>query len=221
MNILSENNKQEQETSHRLTPLARRVAARAFHLQSAYLADQAQATASLAVLRRAINSQPGDDPAAWAETFTVIGNESGWRQQSPTVKEWAAHTALTLFAHHQQSQRDRGMHQAGNSLGSAVSQLAKRQGGEDGDESQPILRRFQALGTATSFAETIHHAHSIIGQLRAEGIPLDYGQLTDDLIYLQNPESARRVRLNWGRDFYRISPSESSINTTQDQGVPE
>ncbi len=52
----------------------------------------------------------------------------------------------------------------------------------------------------------------LITQFRAEEIPLEYGQLAQDLRRLQNPRTAPGVRLQWGRDYHRVATDLS--NTT-------
>lgn len=116
---------------------------------------------------------------------------------------------MTLFALHQQSVHDEGVHRAGVSFGCAVGQLIARHGGFDEQESAPLLRRFQALVTAASFREVSHHARGFVTLFRRERIPLDYGRLTDDLVALQGSR-ASSVRLAWGRDLHRRQPTDFS-----------
>jgi CRISPR system Cascade subunit CasB len=115
----------------------------------------------------------------------------------------AAYTAITLYAVHQQS-RGQGMHRSGQGLGRAVRILRTRAGG-----AEAVRRRFEALGTAETFAEVVHHARGLITQLRGQDIPLDYGALADQLFSLQFRDGASRVRLAWGRDFYRATSEDS------------
>jgi CRISPR system Cascade subunit CasB len=126
-------------------------------------------------------------------------------------EELAAHSALTLFAVHQQS-RDAGMHQPGVGLGQAVARLERQQAASSG-EVAPIRRRFDAVITAQSVGEAIHHLRSIIQQLRVAGIPLDYGSLADDLVAFQNPHRADSVRRRWARQmyFHHETPTTDSL----------
>jgi len=188
-------------------------------LQSGYLSDQqwqwAPAAATLANLRRAVVREPGEDPTVWAVMFDgwpfrAVGDE-------PTEYERAAHAALTLYAIHQQSKRQKRMHQEGQSLGFAVGQLSRRVVSADATR-----RRFDALTTAQSFGEILHHGRGLVTQLRAADIALDYGLLARHLVQLQRPEHADRARLRWARDYYRpAAPSEdqpvTSDNTEGDQ----
>lgn len=204
-----------------LSDLAERVSNRAYKLQADYQRDVPSAVAALARLRGAVGTAPGDDPAAWAETLAVIGDDLGRGDDEPTTREWAAHLSLTLFALHQQSHRESGMHRGGQSFGQAVRRLSDAYGGEDDSESKPVLRKFHAIATADGLEELSHHARGLISQFRAKGIALDYGQFTDDLVALQDPRRAPSVRLAWGRAFYRIpaktSTTSNDITTEADK----
>jgi CRISPR system Cascade subunit CasB len=104
------------------------------------------------------------------------------------------------------------MHRPGPSIGAAARALARRTTSAPG-----VRRRFEALGTATTFEEASHHARGLISQLRTQGIPLDYGLLADQLVGLLHPASADRVRLSWGRDFYQRAASEPSSEPATDE----
>ncbi|NLE80256.1 MAG: type I-E CRISPR-associated protein Cse2/CasB [Rhodococcus sp.] len=184
--------------------LRRHVSTRVSSLQAGYLAETSSAAASLARLRRAVNSEPGSDPAVWSEIFEGLPEVLVGRTDSPSTHERAAHSAITLFAIHQQS-KDIPMHQRGVGFGTAVRRLGVHTGNPDS-----VLRRFHAVGTATAFSEVLHHARGLITQLRSARIPLDYGRFAVDLADLQFPRSADRVRLAWGRDYYRVEPDTST-----------
>jgi CRISPR system Cascade subunit CasB len=183
--------------------LVRHVRTKVHSLQSAYLADSSTAAASLAKLRRAVNVSPGSDPSIWFETLDAMPERLIGRGDAATTYETAIHATLTLHAVHQQSQRVR-MHQLDYGLGRSVRLLAKRGTGEPAKNDNPVLRRFHALGTASSLPETTHHLRGLVTQLRSEAIPLDYGLLARDLRRLQDPYTASSVRLQWGRDYHRV-----------------
>jgi CRISPR system Cascade subunit CasB len=183
------------------------VASTVAGLQAAHLARVPSAGAALARLRRAATAAPGSDPDVWAYTVQPLADNPRatallGRSDTPSAHERAAHVAVTLYAVHQQG-RPQAMHRTeGGSVGQAVGALqrADRRAGGDGTA---ILRRFSALATASSWAETVHHLRSLVTQLRAEGVPLDYGRLADDLARLADPRRSKEVRLAWGRDLYR------------------
>lgn len=174
-------------------------------LQRQYLAGVPAAGAALAVLRRAIGREPGSVPAAWQLTVGMLPASVLGGGDEPSPSEWAAHVAVTLYALHQQSQ-SAGMHRPGPDLGAAVRDLRRVRHADTGDVD-PVLRRFQALATATSADEVQHHLRGLITLLRGAGIPLDYGRLAVDLRRLQSPRAADGVRLSWARSLYQPGPA--------------
>lgn len=184
--------------------VARRVTA----WQRDYVRRRPEALATLARLRRGVGKEVGTVPDLWQYTLDGLPDQGGTGDE-PTAQERAVHTAMTLFAVHQQSRREE-MHLPQQSLGTAVRQLRARAASADA-----VRRRFEALGTAETFAEVVHHARGLITQLRAERIPLDYGMFTDDLVRLQSGAAASRVRLRWGRDFYRTTKPDPDSSDDQ------
>ncbi len=196
------------------------VVTRVLALQRSYLAGESGGVGSLARLRRAVTSSPGADPQVWGDVLDGMPVELLGRGDEPSPHERAAHAAITVYAVHQQSQ-GQPMHRAGRSLGAAVRTLGQGHASEEA-----VRRRFQALGTASSWAETLHHLRGLITQLRGAGIALDHGRLARDLRRLQQPGTADRVRLVWGRDYYRTprdgaadaeAPTASNDPSTGDQ----
>lgn len=202
-------------------------------LQAAHLERVPSAGAALARLRRAATATPGSDPDVWAYTVQPLAESPRaaallGHSDTPSAHERAAHVAVTLYAVHQQG-RPTTMHRAeGGTIGRAVGALqrADRRAGGDGTA---IQRRFSALATASSWAETARHLRSLVTQLRAEGVPLDYGVLAGDLARLADPRRSKEVRLAWGRDLYRrlaadgaaeMTDSEPAEATLADRGAP-
>lgn len=187
-------------------------------LQMAYLSESpalfASASATLARLRRAIDSPPGADPTVWEVLFADWPTELSAKSDEPTIDERAAHAALTLYALHQQSKRQDRMHREGRSLGLAVGELSRTMATPDA-----VRRRFDALSTAASFRETIHHGRGLVTQLRTSGISQDYGLLASHLRRLQTPRTADQVRLRWARDFYRRPPGTKPASPTTDTPI--
>ena len=95
-----------------------------------YLDDNAQAVAAIAQLAHAVGHEVGADPAIIAWTVPNMHDANiyphGVRpSDGPSDEERAAHAAVTLFALHQQSQRNQPMHvDAYISLGRAVGGMA-------------------------------------------------------------------------------------------------
>jgi CRISPR system Cascade subunit CasB len=179
------------------------VGSRIGKLQRGYLANRSDAVAALARLRRGVGKPAGSvlDIVEYTHAEEFL---HGWDDRddgsgddiSPSYAENAAHVTVTLYAVHQQSQRN-AMHVPGRRFGTSVRRIAP-----DPRPDGPVARRFAALGTADTFAELSHHLRGLVQLMRAERIPLDYGQLARDLWLWQMPDRAPRVRLRWGRDFH-------------------
>lgn len=187
-------------------------------LQDGAIKNRAGAVGSMARLRRSIGKGIGEDPTVWRVVF------DGFPQRfqhgdDPTPEERSAHTAVCLFALHQQSQGTQ-MHRHGIGLGSAVRRLAQQPGEDAPRES--IVRRFNALVTADNFEEVGQHLRSLVGLFRTNGIPLDYGRLADDLAGLAALDRGRRDRvlLRWSRDFSRIGkPKDDATDQLATESV--
>lgn len=203
------------------------VARRAEDLYKGVQDNRGAAVGALARLRRAASTEIGEDPAAWQVAFLGYPVPDDDRDY-PSAGEKAVYLALTLFALHQQSKSEPMHIKDGPTLGAALSRLARVNGSED--PSDPVIRRFNALVTADTEPETRWHLRSLVGQLRAHGIPLDYGRLADDLAvlngYHRRTESAdqarRRVQLRWSRDFSRApKPDKESGPETEPEAGPD
>ena len=167
-------------------------------LQNRYLHNEAQARGQMAALRGAIAREPGEVPEVWELTQVKVPDNAG---DAPTWEEIAVHTAMTLYAVHQQS-RTVPMFRPGVGLGRAARELVGR------DEENPSAqRRFNALVTSTTVAELRHHLRGFVSQLRARDIALDHAMLADDITRFQRPNGAKQVRLAWARQYYSLSPA--------------
>ncbi|NLC14260.1 MAG: type I-E CRISPR-associated protein Cse2/CasB [Chloroflexi bacterium] len=156
--------------------------------------------AQLAHLRRGISKKPGSQPELWEITLLQIPESMMSKDGDPTYAEWAVHTALTLFALHQQGKdiKSQNMHLDGRRLGLAVGELV----GPDGDDTR-IKRRFDSAATANSIEEISYHLRGLIQLMKDKEVKLDYASLAEDLFWYQFPGRRDSVRLSWGRDFYR------------------
>jgi len=211
----------EQETPVKVSPpggarppgggLADFVGARITGIQEQYVRTQptSRSRAVLAQLRRGLGKPVGELPELLEHVVDPQAHPS--RGNGATPDEQAAYTAITLYALHQQSQRKR-MHVHDRRFGQAVGRLRF----QDGAENQGVLRRFQALATASSVEELVHHARGLITLLRGAGLGFDYGRFAEDLARYQNPTQVDAVRLAWGRDFYRTTTSTND-STAEEQ----
>jgi CRISPR system Cascade subunit CasB len=154
---------------------------------------------TLARLRRGVGSKPGSRPEIWDITLRDIPEALVGRWDNPSDAEWAVHTALTLFALHQQGKdiKSQCMSRDGYPLGTALRKLVR-----DDDDENRIKRRFDKVATADSMEEISHHLRGLIQLMKAEDIPLDYPGLAEDLFRFQNPDLRDNIRLKWGREYY-------------------
>lgn len=194
--------------------VARRVGA----LQARVLSTvpQPEAISALARLRRGIGRTPGFD-FTLEQYLQVPEDLLGYRPADDAEAadtEYAVHDAVTLYALHQQSRRER-MHVDGRGLGRALSDLVRKS-----DSPEGVRRRFAALGTASTYHESIYHLRSLITMLREQQIPLDYGLLADDLTTLRGPDGQSRVQAIWGREFFRSRPGAGADPADTDPDAP-
>ncbi len=171
--------------------------------------------AMLAKLRRGVGRMPGDLPELWGVFLDDFPHELKGKIDRPRV-EWAIYLALTLYALHQQGNEfaPNKMNGSRIGLGNAVRRLADKQlehvKGVKKLEDAPVFRRFSALATAERMEELSWHLRGIVQLLRAGGLPLDYVRLAEDLYWLQDPDYAHKIRLEWGQDYYRFQKDENS-----------
>lgn len=169
-------------------------------------------TAVLAHLRRNVAATPGVDPRIWGMTVAEVSPTA--HRDEATDEEWAVHGALTLYAVHQQSQ-PANVHRRGIGLGNAVARLDQTRGAA-GSETSPLRRRFNAVLTADSTVEILHHLRGLVNQLRSGGVPLDYGRLAADLWAFQDRQRRDAVRRRWARELYRLVPTAGSNSANPD-----
>ena len=175
-------------------------------LQARYLHNESRARGEMAALRKGASRDSGELPEIWELTSVEIPE---YASDAPTREEIAVHTAMTLYAVHQQS-RTEPMFRPGIGLGSAAHDLVGR------DEENPSARaRFNALVTSTTVAELRHHLRGFVSLLRARGIALDHAMLADDIVGFQRPGGAKKVRLAWARQYYSL-PAETPPATDAD-----
>jgi CRISPR type I-E-associated protein CasB/Cse2 len=162
------------------------------------------AGAELAALRSGTGREPGTVAAMWPFHRTRMASE--WRDKGSLTRDLAAeHTALTLFARHQQT-HDRRMHVAGNSPGTAAGLLARKAQGSEGKAATAALeRRFGVLLTSADADELAMHLRSFVPLLNQAGVGLDYDLLRTALRTWDDPrrpDAATGFRQRWDRDFH-------------------
>lgn len=182
-------------------------------LQLAHSDNRSPVAALLAKLRRGIGKEPGAQPELWDLVLDEMPNDIQGTDERPSYGERAVHTALTLFALHQQGRdlRDKCMNEPGAPLGGAVRLMIRQNPGRE----EAIKRRFTATVTSDSYEELVWHLRGLVQLFRSADIRLDYPSLARDLYYYQFSEWRDHIRLQWGRQFYRQSSAETSIEVTK------
>lgn len=171
--------------------------------------DSGSTKAKLARLRNALYKPVGADPMLW--DITAVSYETTPTYSGATWEEKAVHAAMCLYARHQQSKTEL-MHSEDKKFAEAVAYLAFK----NGDESNAVRRRFNALATSSSIAELTRHASGLIDQLRGENITFDYISFAKDLYQYQVPGGPAVVRLAWARNYRVQKQSENtSVHTTE------
>ncbi len=168
--------------------------------------------AILARLRRGIGKAPGSLPDLWDVTLGGLPEELFSKDEEPTYSEWAVHTALTLYALHQQGKNfeKQIMSIEGAFLGTAVRRLVESDHGNE----DAVTRRFHAVAVSESFERLSWHLRGLVQLLRSKDIPLDYAALTEDLYWFQFQDRRDDIRLKWGQDFYRVKEAINDKNKT-------
>ncbi|GAA1873445.1 type I-E CRISPR-associated protein Cse2/CasB [Asanoa iriomotensis] len=181
-------------------------------LQARVRSDVPDAVSALARLRRGIGRAPGFDFTL--DRYLHVPDQLLGRRPADDAEaadsEHAVHDAVTHYALHQQSRRER-MHVDGRGLGQALVTLVRTSTGPEG-----VRRRFAALGTASSYHESVYHLRGLITMLREQQIPLDYGLLADDLRALRGRDGRPKVQAVWGREFFRSGPATSTGDIEED-----
>lgn len=193
------------------------VDARIRPLQGGYMKDRPEAVALLAKLRRGAGRTLEDVPELLGLTLDHDFYEK-FPVGHPHVEaaEAAAHEALTLYALHQQSKRDQGMHRRGRDLGGAVRRLMP-----GGTIDEPLRRRFVQAGSAVDDGVRLDRLRGIVKLLRAADIPLDYGLLADQLYAIRAfKDGPARVRAAWGRGFQSFRPAPAEEDGSEPATAP-
>lgn len=170
--------------------------------------DFGSTKASLAQLRRGVGKQPGEFPELWGEFLQDLPEELMSNNDETSREEWAVYTALTLFALHQQGHSE-PMNAEGdeNHLGRAVRKLVH----SEGDQSNEERVKFK-LGLAASsddMTELSYRLRTLVNLLSGENIKLDYAELAKDIFLFQSENYADKIRMKWGRDYYRNYKNDS------------
>ncbi|MDY5155554.1 type I-E CRISPR-associated protein Cse2/CasB [Actinotignum urinale] len=180
---------------------------------------ESHARAVLSRLRHAAGIDPEENLLAWStvmgEVVPDLPEKLLGKGDAPSPSEYAIFTALTLYGLHQQSVSE-NMHSPeskrgqGMSFACSVGKMAQQRG------SASIKGRFDALMTAKTRRSRGYYLRNIVGLLRTEKIPCDYGRLAEDLRRIENPAQRSRVLLAWGRDYARgFYPTSRDVQNSE------
>lgn len=171
--------------------------------------------ATLAALRRAQGRPSTVDPRALSLVLEGLPHQLQSQDRGATQRltlsrsEIAVQTALVTYALHQQSQRD-AQHRRGVGLGAATRALARHRAAQSPGEAvsgldERVVERFHRVSTAQTAELRMTALRALVTLMRAAepSIRLDYGQLAQDVYWLQQPASVHRVQLRWGRELHR------------------
>ncbi|MER6010192.1 type I-E CRISPR-associated protein Cse2/CasB [Streptomyces bluensis] len=172
--------------------------------------DAARAGAELAVLRRGIGKEAGSVPEMWRFHRASLDSYEA-DTGLPSARLRAEHTALTLFAVHQQSQR-KSMHQEKTGLGQALRRL--RQSDKYKSNPETLDTRVNVLATSFDVAELAHHLRGLTTLLRGIQQPLDYTRLYYDVLGWHSPEGQDRARRRWGAQYYDWADAKPQPRTS-------
>lgn len=167
--------------------------------------NEAAVRRDLAILRRGAGKAPGECLEIFGILFDEFPEELLSKNGKPTQGEWAAASALCLFALHQQGMdlHEKPMNQEKCSLGGAVRKLAT-----DDDKMESVRRRFNQLLSAPDIRSCTYYLRTLIQMLNSREIPLDYPALAEDLFWFQYSEGRQRVKFHWGEEFYHTQNPE-------------
>lgn len=166
--------------------------------------NQYRAAELLAKLRRGAGKGVECCAEAWEITLAGVPDELVGKNGETSCAEVAIHTALTLFALHQQGNNGNNMSCTGISLGTAVKMLINT----DKTNVDAVTKRFNTLVSSETFSRLAWYLRGVIQVLKADGIKLDYGELASDLYKFQLNGNKDKVKLSWGKDFYSYKGTE-------------
>lgn len=163
------------------------------------LAGAERNPAALAMLRRSLTFDPGDDPRVMHEIEPFVGRD--WHYNDPRRR--ARYVVAGLFALNPERY-------PGRSFASALSILAQHYG----QDSDAIERRFIALLGARG-DNVVVHLRQFARRLAAARIGYEPEPLLNDLtVWMRRePDTTQldRLRKRWARDFYRAQRTHSDL----------
>ncbi len=159
--------------------------------------ELSETKATLSHLRNSIGRDLSETVAVWPLMFEEVSQEYLSRSGKPTYQENAILSSLQLYALHQQGKNKAVHDSSGDSVGKALSNVRDR-------ENVALDRRFNAMVVSGRFKELTTHLRHLISILKQKTeTKIDYAKLAEDLYWYQvSEESANRMRMRWGQDYY-------------------
>jgi CRISPR system Cascade subunit CasB len=178
-------------------------------LQSGYLQGLSSSRATLARLRKLDTPGGGSWMVVGEEIFSQLP-DFGLGRESDQKALKSIKAALKLYAIHQQSKNtpmavfpQKGSGQLG-SFGRACHLITLGNGDEG---SVGVRRRMASVEAASDLTGAETCLRSLVRQMKAKDIPLDYGSLARDLFLIQFENAREGVFLRWARDYYAPKPT--------------
>lgn len=165
--------------------------------------ELSETKAILSRLRNSIGRDVSETVAIWPLMFEEVPLEYLSTSGTPTCQENAILSSLQLYALHQQG-RSKSVHESsGDSVGKALHDIRDL-------DNTALDRRFNALITSGNFKELTTHLRHLISILKQEAdTKIDYAKLAEDFYWYQmSPESANRMRIRWGQNYYFYQAKE-------------
>lgn len=167
-----------------------------------YLTNLAGDRGKLATLRRGLIESQAQ--ATWPLLSRFMNFDNPYQ-----IK--ALQTVAGLFAYHPRN-TDNGNF---GSLCYRIVDTEEKQKIAQG-ESSPISRHFQ-YALAANGEEIFPRVRRLVLRARKEETPVNYIQLTDDLLGWQSPYKKDGIKLKWGKEFWKMSAGIEE-ETSDDKG---
>lgn len=164
-----------------------------------WLRTQKERRGVLAQLRCGI--VPGKQQRAWPLLAPFDGIEG--------YKGEVVRTVAALYAAHPEES-------ASGSMGSVCRKLCSDDERRDDEKPGAIGMRFQHL-LAAETAEVCPRVVRLILRARAQGIPVNYVQLQEDLLQWAVPHKRRYVQERWAQQFWAPAVQPAGLDNTSGQ----
>ncbi|WP_367569142.1 type I-E CRISPR-associated protein Cse2/CasB [Lacrimispora sp.] len=165
--------------------------------------ESSETKAILSHLRNSIGRDISETVEIWPLMFEEVPLEYLSTSGIPTHQENAILASLQLYALHQQGKSKSVYESSGYSVGKALHDIRDL-------NNTALDRRFNALITSGNFKELTTHLRHLISILKQEAdTKVDYAKLAEDFYWYQSsPETANRMRMRWGQDYYFYQTKE-------------